>query len=273
MIVISSAKMGNGTFQAKFVPLSINNRVEKIYVLRKEKGPVIDKVEYIVLPKICSNFVFNLLLAPLLLTFYTIKYKADIVLTYHLVPHAFFGFFASLITRKPHVFGQTGSECQLLSTKSVLKTVIRLVLKQTKFILTPGPNSKEFWVNNHNINPKKIKLLHSTINTDLFLPSSVKFEYDFIYIGRLHEIKKVDEILNCLIVLKNNNFNFKMCIVGDGEEKESLIRFVNHNNLENNIDFVGFQKNIHSFLIKSKIFVMASIMEGLPVSLMEAMSC
>ena len=272
MIIISSAKMGNGTFQAKFVPLAKNEQVEKIFVLRKTKGPEIAKVQYIVLPKICNFFIFNVLFTPLILTFYAIKLKANIILTYHFVPHAFFGFFASLLTGKPHVFGQTGSECQTLSQKPILKQLIRKVLKQTKFILTPGPNSKNYWIEQHQINPLKIKLLHSTINTDVFLPEESSYKYDFIYVGRLHAIKKVDEILKGFLLLKDKGMVFKVCIVGDGDEREILEKYVNDNKLSTYVDFKGFDKDIYKYLKISKIFVTASIMEGLPVALMEAMS-
>ena len=41
----------------------------------------------------------------------------------------------------------------------------------------------------------------------------------------------------------------------------------------NFLSFYGFQKNVLTFLQRSKIFIMASKIEGLPVALMEAMSC
>ena len=217
--------------------------------------------------------MFNFLFTPFILTYYTIKLKANLILTYHFVPHAFFGFFASLLSGKPHVFGQTGSECQRLSQKPILKQLFRRILKQSKYILTPGPNSRNYWVEHHRINPLKIKLLHSTINTKVFLPVEHNYEFDFIFIGRLHVIKKVNEVLKGFLVLKNKGFNFKACIVGDGDEFDSIKKDIINYKLKDKVYLVGYQKNVYQYLKKSKIFVMASVMEGLPVSLMEAMSC
>ena len=134
MIIISSAKMGQGTFQAKFIPLSKVEMVEKIYVVRKDVGPKIPKVEYLVLPKMCRFFLFNLLLTPMILAYYTIKLKADLIIAYHLVPHAFFAWFVSLISKKTFIFGQTGGESQEIAQKFILKHFVKIVLKKAKII-------------------------------------------------------------------------------------------------------------------------------------------
>lgn len=265
--------MGNGTFQAKFIPLSKLDQVEKIFVLRKSEGPKLDKVEYIVLPSICSSSIINMIITPFILTYYALKLKANMILTYHFVPHAFFGFFASIITGKPHVFAQTGGESQVLSRKPVLKQITKLILKQTKFMLTPGSVSRDFWVNTNQIKPDQIKILHSTIDTNRFSPDDVPYEYDFVFVGKLNSRKKVDEILKSCAKIKNLGNKFKVCVIGEGENKDDLVKFAEENNMSDYVDFVGFHKNVYPFLLKSKIFVMASTMEGLPVALMEAMSC
>jgi glycosyltransferase involved in cell wall biosynthesis len=273
MIIISSAKMGNGTFQAKFIPLSKLEQVEKIYVLRKSIGPEIDKVKYIILPSICSISLINMIVTPFILTYYALKLKANMILTYHFVPHAFFGFFASIVTGKPHIFAQTGGESQVLSRKPVLKQLTKLILKQAKFMLTPGSVSRDFWISTNQIKPEKIKILHSTIDTNRFSPNEVTYEYDFVFVGKLNSRKKVDEILKSCAKIKNRGNTFKICIIGEGEDKDDLMQFTRENEMTNYVDFVGFHKNVYPFLLKSKIFVMASTMEGLPVALMEAMSC
>jgi len=47
--IISSCKMGPGTFEAKFIPLSRVNSIKEIIIVRKEKGPDIPKIKYYIL--------------------------------------------------------------------------------------------------------------------------------------------------------------------------------------------------------------------------------
>ena len=61
--IICSCRMGPGTFEAKFIPLCKVDIVEEIIVVRKEKGPYIPKLKYVVLPKICSSPFINFIIA------------------------------------------------------------------------------------------------------------------------------------------------------------------------------------------------------------------
>ncbi len=264
--------MNHGTFQAKYVPLSKVKEVEKIYIIRKYQGPDIDKVEYIILPKILRASVLNLLITPFLLTFYAFKKKADIVLTYHLVPHAFFGYFASLLTGKPHIFCQTGGESELLAKKKVISILIKHILIKTKYMNVPGNESKDFWINN-GIDKNKINVLHSTIDTYRFIPSNYQVqEPEFIYIGRLINYKNVDKIIKSFGEIYNLNNKVRLRIIGNGPEINNLKNLCNQLKLNRNVVFEGHQKNVIKYLSGAKIFVMFSDSEGLPVALMEAMS-
>jgi glycosyltransferase involved in cell wall biosynthesis len=64
-------------------------------------------------------------------------------------------------------------------------------------------------------------------------------------------------------------------LVGDGPERSNLESLCRQHNLENAIVFTGNQpyQEIPRFLNQSRIFVMASAFEGLPVAMIEALSC
>jgi glycosyltransferase involved in cell wall biosynthesis len=272
MIIISSAKMGHGTFQAKFIPLSKVETVEKIYVVRKDVGPKISKVEYLVLPKMCRFFLFNLLLTPMILAYYTIKLKADLILAYHFVPHAFFAWFVSLISKKTFIFGQTGGESQEIASNSILKYFAKIVLKKAKVINVPGNQAKHFWTS-WGLPETKINVLHSTIDTNLFVPTKDKRDIDVLYVGILNSRKQVDKIIKSFKNMTKKYPEAKLGIVGAGPDHELLQNLVSDLKLKNNVEFFGFQKDVKQFLNRSKLFVMFSTTEGLPVALMEAMSC
>ncbi len=272
MNILITANMGPGTLQAKVEPLSRCKQIQKIYFARKNTFETINKTEYLILPKLCKYSIFNLLFTPFYLIYYIFYYKIDLIISYHMIPHAFFAYFAHLITRKPFIVCQTGLYVQKYAEKNkIFSKIIMHILSKALFVNVPGKQSKNFW-KNLGLNNHKINILHSTINTEYFIPQSKDYKYDFIFTGRLHPIKNIDKILLAFSKVKNKLKNQKMAIVGSGIMLEKLQKTAIKLNISENVDFLGFHKDIKLFLDKSKFFIMASKSEALPCALMEAMS-
>ncbi|MDR3050058.1 MAG: glycosyltransferase family 4 protein [Elusimicrobiota bacterium] len=67
--------------------------------------------------------------------------------------------------------------------------------------------------------------------------------------------------------------NIIFAIVGDGEQKEQLENLANALNIKDKILFLGWRKDIRDLLYASDIFVLTSLWEGLPCTIVEAMRC
>ena len=268
--IVSSCRMGPGTFEAKFVPLCKVDFVEEIIVVRKEKGPEIPKIRYIVLPKICTNPFFNIIIASYLVSKIAREQKANFILAYHYIPHFFIAYIASLISAKPYILGQTGRDDQLLAKHPIKGIFLRHIIKKAYQLNVPGNESFNFW---KSIGINRVYILHSAIDTDKFLPDNSEKVYDFLYVGRLEEYKGVQYIIQAFCNVVKEYPNATLCIVGYGSYENELKKMIKDLNLTNNVIFFGFQSDPYPFFCKSKIFVMASKTEGLPCSLMEAMSC
>lgn len=149
---------------------------------------------------------------------------------------------------------------------------MKKVSNRTNYFLVPGNNSYLFWLKN-GVSDSKLRILHSTIDTDYFVPDNSNKEYDFIILSRLVEEKRIDIIITILHQLKLDGFRFKVVIVGDGNKYDDLVQMVLKHELNGEIDFVGFQKDTKYWFNKAKYYLMYSYTEGLPTSLMQAMSC
>lgn len=262
--------MGAGTFEAKFKPLSLCEDVDRIVVVRKEPGPAIPKVNYRVLPKICKNPLMNILITPFVIMREVKKYKAKFVLAYHYVPHFYLAFIAHIFTGTPYILGQTGSDVERMALKPLRGLFLRMVVRSAVFLNVPGNKSLNFW---NSLGFNNVQILHSSIDTDYYMPSEAKREYDFIYVGRLEDYKGVHRIIEAMKRLVITNPDLSLAIVGYGSHEDDLKQMVAEYGLVANITFHGFQRDTRSWLYKSRIFVMASDNEGLPCALMEAMSC
>jgi glycosyltransferase involved in cell wall biosynthesis len=272
MNIISTCQMGAGTFEAKFIPLSEIGIIDNIYVLRKQKGPAINKIIYLPLPKACRIKWISILITPVLLLYYTRKTDSKLILAYHIIPHAFYAFFASVFSGIPFSISQTGLLIEGLSDRWLYGKIILYIFRKAKYINVPGSRSRQHWINK-GVNPDKIFILHSTVSTDEFQNTGKTAEYDFIFIGRLAWEKNIELILNAIIKLKEKSFTPKLAVVGEGPKENELKQFVYSNGLRDNVIFTGFQRDVPEWLNKASVFVMVSITEAMPTALMQAMAC
>lgn len=274
MKVIVTCRMGPGTFEAKLEPLIQTGRVEKVYVLRKSRFRDIQGVEYIVLPSVCRYKAINIVITPVLLAYYAKKLNCALILSYHIVPHAFFAFAASLFTGIPFIVAQTGLMIQKHVTEScLLNKTMSFVMRRAFQLNVPGDMSRDFWIS-QGVERKKIVRLHSSIDTNHFKPWNKHKEYDFIFLGRLAPEKRVDKIVEAFSLLNENySHHMRLVIVGDGPCESHIAKLIKEKRLESKVVMAGFQSDAVRFLNLSSVMVMFSSTEGLPTALTQAMSC
>ena len=67
--------------------------------------------------------------------------------------------------------------------------------------------------------------------------------------------------------------SFQYYIIGEGELKEELRKLADASGLHGSVHFTGYRTDITELLQAADLFVFPSLQEGLPVALMEAVSC
>ncbi|MCF6460853.1 glycosyltransferase family 1 protein [Clostridium sp. Cult3] len=123
------------------------------------------------------------------------------------------------------------------------------------------------------------------VNLDKFSPTSfeVKKELrkkygfksdDFIlfYAAELNYNKHQDLLINVVNLLKSRIPNIKLLLAGDGNFRGKYEEQVRRLDLQEEICFLGFRKDISNLLRISDVAVASSRREGLPVNVMEAMA-
>lgn len=95
---------------------------------------------------------------------------------------------------------------------------------------------------------------------------------NLITVSRLDYGKKNDDIIKAFSKINDKSWN--LYIIGDGKEFDNLNNLVNELKLEKKVFLTGYKnkKEIEEYMIKSSLFLMASLTEGLPMVLLEAMS-
>lgn len=93
-----------------------------------------------------------------------------------------------------------------------------------------------------------------------------------VAIGRLSEQKGYDDLLDAMLILKNNKIRARLLIVGDGELYDHLTARITELDLDEIVILTGSRNDVIEILAASDIFVNSSHWEGLPVALLEAMA-
>lgn len=107
---------------------------------------------------------------------------------------------------------------------------------------------------------------------ELPVESSTLKEKNILSLGRLDYGKKNDDIIRAFSKIEDKDW--KLYILGDGSEMDNLSKLVEELKLQDRVFLEGYKtkEEIKEYMLKSSIFLMASLTEGLPMVLLEAMS-
>ncbi len=116
--------------------------------------------------------------------------------------------------------------------------------------------------------------LYFLSNPISFEPSTIKFEEKdntVLYLGRVELEKGVDTLLRAWSIVEHSNWRLQ--IVGDGKDKGEFEELARELKILESIEFLPTQKDVKYYYDKAKIFILPSLYEGMPMVILEAMSC
>ena len=132
-----------------------------------------------------------------------------------------------------------------------------------------GKNAK-FYVLPNAIDAKQYsfsKIKRKKIRKDLGLSENV---FLIGHVGRFSEVKNHKFLVELEKYLSLKNDNIYMLFVGQGELMGEIQRLVTEYKLDDKIFFLGLRKDIFDLMQAMDVFVLPSLYEGLPVSIIEA---
>jgi glycosyltransferase involved in cell wall biosynthesis len=154
---------------------------------------------------------------------------------------------------------------------SIIKTLVSLFFSRADVVVVPSVTAKDDMIKNFSVFPGKI-----IVNKNWVIKTGkqkIRPKYDLVYTGRLDPVKNLKFLIEIVEILAKEIPNLKVCLVGAGSDEYKLKQLVKKKSLLGIIEITGSQKDVYKYLINSKIFVLTSELEGLPISALEAMSC
>jgi glycosyltransferase involved in cell wall biosynthesis len=102
-------------------------------------------------------------------------------------------------------------------------------------------------------------------------------DWDVIYVGRLSEHKNVDLLLEAIKTAADRmNTDLTCGIIGDGPERDRLETYATDLGVDDQVEFLGFveaDEDVIGNIKAASVFVLPSIREGFPNTILEANAC
>ena len=123
----------------------------------------------------------------------------------------------------------------------------------------------------------KTTVLYNPYNFEAIINSSKENVEDFVFdkptivsSGRLNKVKNFPRLIKAFsLVLKE--FDCKLLIIGEGEERSYLEGLIDKYDIGSRACLIGYRDNPFKYLSRSSIYVLSSYKEGFPNSLAEGM--
>lgn len=119
-------------------------------------------------------------------------------------------------------------------------------------------------------NPINDKRIRELSHENIFLHPK-KGKITLISVGRMAYPKKFIRLLKAINNLIKENYKIELWLLGEGEERENLEKFVKENKIQDSVFFAGFQKNPYPFIKQADLYVCSSIYEGYSTAVTEAL--
>lgn len=200
--------------------------------------------------------------------------KPDIVFSYTIKPNIY-GSLASNITKNKQVNNITGTGGTFLKrnfVSGIAKFLYKISVKKSYKVFFQNSGDKDLFIKNNMIRDNYAMLPGSGVNLEQFelteLPSDE--DINFIFIGRIMEIKGIDQYLETAKVVKEEYPNTNFYIAGFVEE-EKYKPIIDEYDSKGIIKYIGFQKDIKCWIEKCHCTILPSHGgEGVPNVLLES---
>ncbi len=285
-ILLTGAFYSNNWIHSHLLPLARSERCRRLRVVSTFEIDSLPKVELITPPRWLRRIAGDT--GARLLTFVgvAIRSRPHIVGGFHLLINGLLAAFVGKLVGARSLYfcvggpaevldGGLNSENRLFERLEVPDPVVerRLLRALDRFdwIITMGTRARRFFAE------RGVKaschVISGGLNAVRYFPATEPPRADFIFVGRLVPIKRVDLFLDAIRHIADTRPEVSAVVVGDGKEMAALQAQAQRLGLADNVRFVGQQSDIERWLREARVFVMTSDSEGLSLALIEAMLC
>lgn len=203
--------------------------------------------------------------------------RPNIVHTF-LLTASLYGRLAAILERVPVVIG---TEVNIYQNKRPLHALAeRLLMRGTDRVIASAESVKDFYVRQVHADPSRVDVIYNAVDWSQLettrsreaIRASLGLDAGATVVGviaRLTEQKGHRFLLEALA--RGALADVHVIVVGDGDLRESLQRESAARGLDRRVHFLGARRDLGDLIAAMDVFVLPSLWEGLPLSLVLAM--
>jgi L-malate glycosyltransferase len=182
-------------------------------------------------------------------------------------------------TVRGDISNSTNKDLSSVFTKIFAREFIALdyEILQNSDIITTVSNSCKNEIQAMIPEKKEIYIIGNGVDTNLFCPDPeiTRDQNTILYSGRLDGRKGVSDLLMSAVEVCEKFPNSKFILTGRGPNRDYLEKLVRNLKLQETVTFTGYvsKDRLIKLYQSSTLYVLPSYYEGLPTTLLEAMSC
>jgi len=225
-----------------------------------------------------SNFGYML---KVFLLAYLLRNKADIVQVHFADMPMVPAFLLSKIANKPYVVTCHGSDIRILRRNTFTKFVQKILLRKASKVVSVSKEIKGLLVNEYGLPSQSIKVITNGYDEELVKRLLVEASngasrenLSLVFVGNLRKVKDPLNLVEVFKIVSERVKNVNLQIVGEGPLRQAVERKIEMYGLQNRVTLHGAVSHQRALeiLASSTIYVLTSVEEGLPTSLIEAMA-
>jgi sugar transferase (PEP-CTERM/EpsH1 system associated) len=147
-----------------------------------------------------------------------------------------------------------------------------------------GQSVRQALIDNEGLPPGRIEIVYNGVDTSSVddrhaVRDSVRAElgvaadeFLVLQVARLDTIKDHATALRTIALAASRHAEIRLFLAGDGPEKPSIVQSIVHLGLEGRVVPLGMRNDVRRLLAAADAFLLTSVSEGIPVTVLEAMA-
>lgn len=203
--------------------------------------------------------------------------------------HQYTPFFQAMLSRgllgsRPVLFTEHGRHFPDLPSRR-RSNVNRLLLRKRDRLVGVGGAVRQALIDNEGLPSTRVEVVYNgvdlkalaTVSADARQRLRAEFGFsstDFlaIQVARLHELKDHQTALRAIAEVSRHQPHIRLLIVGEGDQRSAIEAAVREQKLKEHVVLAGNRADVADLLAASDVFLMSSISEGIPLTIIEAMA-
>ena len=189
-----------------------------------------------------------------------------------------------LTGRRPVVFTEHGRHFP--DTPSRKRAIVnRMLLKRCDRLFGCGAAVRQALIDNEGLPESRVEVIYNGVDLKaLSKPTPgarerVRTEFGYsdndfvaVQVARLHELKDHQTALKAVDEARHKIPGLRLLLAGDGDQRSAIEQTIRERSLEQTVTLAGTRKDIADLLSASDVFLLSSISEGIPLTVIESMA-